>query len=149
MAWNNFAKALWWWLVHYLYAQGEVLTSTTSRQIQNFVFYGMYNYRGKKYPVVHSLHRSLSCGRHRFSPAKHQLTFDWFEQQVEDNGWADFLDDKGEGNAPKAYLAVVEKLLRELAKTQEVSMGSGCMGSRKSWGDPARLWRKREVCFPI
>ena len=85
-----------------------------------------------------------SEGRHRFAGHVEECFgpfLDWLKANPE---MEEFLDDKGRGEPPEQYLALVERGLRAFAKFNYIfAMGSGALSSRKAWRevDP---WRKRD-----
>ena len=90
------AKTLYWYWVHYCYAEGLTRSSERAKLMLMFLFYGVYLYNGKKTPIIHAIRRSVMSGRYRFAMTKNKLAYDLFAAALDNNpGWDQFLDDKG------------------------------------------------------
>ena len=78
--------------------------------------------------------------------AKHQLTYDILAKALDEHpSWGEFLDDRGRGTTPPEYDAMIEKVFRQVAMDDNVSLGSKTLATRESWVNPNLEWRKREV----
>ena len=78
--------------------------------------------------------------------AKHQLTYDIFAKALDEHpSWEEFLDDRGKGTTPPEFDAMIEKVFRQVAMDDNVSLGSKTLATRETWVDPNLEWRKREV----
>lgn len=90
------AKTLYWYWVHYCYAEGLTRSSERAKLMLMFLFYGVYLYNGKKQPIIHAIRRSVMSGRYRFAMTKHKGAYDFFAAALDTNpDWDQFLDDKG------------------------------------------------------
>ena len=97
--------------------------------------------RGKETPIIHSIQKSVMCGRHRFSATKHAEAYKEFANALIKNpDCMRFLKDQGANDAPPEFLAAVEKVFRAVALKDKFSMGQKVMSSRK-W------WRQRLICL--
>ena len=139
-------KTLYWYWLHYCYAEGLNRSSDRAKEILMFLFHGHYLFRGKKTPIVHAIRRSAMSGRHRFGMNRHRDSYKIFADALDQHPeWEIFLDDMGAGTAPMEYNAMVEAVLRQVAKNDPFALGSNSLRSRVSWGHPDNEWRKREV----
>ena len=144
--WDNFATVLYWYWVHYCYAEGLNRSHHKAHQILMFLFYGTYIFRGKETPIIHAIQKSVMCGRHRFSATKHAEAYKEFANALIKNpDCMRFLKDQGANDAPPEFLAAVEKVFRAVALKDKFSMGPKAMSSRKWWRQRDIWWRKREV----
>lgn len=88
--------ALYWYWVHYCYAEGLNRSSERAKSMLMFLFYGHYTFRGGKTPIVHAIRKSVMSGRYRFAMTKNQETYELFAKTLDDHPeWEQFLEDKG------------------------------------------------------
>ena len=139
-------RSLYWYYLHYCYAEGLNGSSDQAKALLMFLFYGTYLYRDKETPIIHAIRKSVVSGRYRFNISRHTKAYELFDKALDDHPeWQVFLDDMGTGKAPPEYNVMIEKVLRLVAVDDIFSLGSKSLASRESWVDPAHDWRKREV----
>ena len=144
--WSNVVRSLCWYFLHYLFTEVQNRSSEQVKGLLMFLFYDTYDFRGKKTPIIHAIRKSVVSGRHRFTMVKHQVTCDIFAKALDDHpSWEEFLDDRGSGTPPPEFFAMIEKVNRQVAMDDNVSLGSKTLASRESWVDPSLEWKKREV----
>ena len=144
--WSNVVRSLYWYYLHYCYAEGLNGSSDQAKALLMFLFYGTYLYRDKETPIIHVIRKSVVSGRYRFNISRHTKAYELFDKALDDHPeWQVFLDDMGTGKAPPEYNVMIEKVLRLVAVDDIFSLGSKSLASRESWVDPAHDWRKREV----
>ena len=147
--WSNVVRCLYWYFLHYLFAEGQNRSSEQAKGLLMFLFYGTYDFREKKTPIIHAIRKSVVSGRHRhrFTVVKHKVAHDdVFAKALDDHpSWEEFLDDRGSGTPPPEFFAMIEKVNRQVAMDDNVSLGSKTLASRESWVDPSLEWKKREV----
>ena len=155
--WNNFAEILWKFAIHYLASEGMTETSDGTRAILVYVFHGKYITSRKvrrketlvEKPILHALHYNLTKNRSRFVPhvEKHFQMF--FKLLDKHPAWEKFLDDKGEGEPPRAYLLAVEVAIRSYVFAPNAKLTMGIGPQRKVTRDvyaDVLPWRKTE-CY--
>ena len=155
--WSNYTEILWKFAVHYLANEGLTETSEETRGILMYIFHGKYEFGRtirdeKKYcdkPIIHALHFTLTAHRSRFVTGVEthfQTLFDLLDIHPD---WENFVDDGGEGVAPRALLIAVEQAIRSyaLGPTAKLTMGVGVnkVLNKKMYASILR-WRKVE-CY--
>ena len=105
-------RALYWYFLHYLFAEGQNRSSEQAKGLLMFLFYGTYDFREKATPIIHAIRKSVVSGRHRFPMAKHQLAYDIFAKALDEHpSWEEFLDDRGKGTTPPEFDAMIEIII--------------------------------------
>jgi len=121
--WDNYADVLWRFFTHYLVMEGLHEGSPIADAVKNYIFHGVYELvrtvRKKvivsKKPVIHALHFQLTNHRSRYVSGVEKHFHKFFQLLDKNPSWAQFLDDKGEGTAPRSYLIAVEEGIRAYA----------------------------------
>ena len=145
--WNNFGKVYAHFLAYYCYAQGLPRSHALVRQSHLYLCHGRGVLCKKMVPCIAIIHKKIQCGLHRFTEVgkidKHWKTFK--NLLAKKPAFETYLDDKGVGKAPNAYLIAVERSLRQFGEDR-FAMGTFAMDSKSEWHNKKLVWKKIE-CY--
>ena len=127
--WDNFARVIYTFHVHYCFAEGLTETSEMTRQVLLYLFYGSWmSPKKKSSPIIRYLHNKIISGCHRFGKyvEKHFTSFLKKYSKPENKSWSNYFKDSGKGEAPLDYLIEIEKGLRSFGDDLH-AMGTGTL----------------------
>ena len=148
MEWNNYVECNIVFYTNYNQIEGLARNSALAREVELYTFYGTFQQRGKKMPLIRCIHYKTMSGRHRF--AKQVTThFSKFLAAYARNSrtWAPLLTDCGSGQASTEYCILIEEGLRSFG-TDIYAMGSKALRSSEEWAR-VQVWRKREAYIAL
>ena len=97
--------------------------------------------------IVHGLHFKTTNGRSRFGSKVAEYFRKFIKLYNENPSWDKFLDDKGQGTVPMAYLVAIEEGFRAMGPDKH-TMGSKAITTLSKWGR-VDFWRKREAYIAL